>query len=99
MNEEQRSYGAGIDGGARYPQPDPLLRAPQALAGNADATGMVGPTVARVIQIEPVNHGYVVTINCQKFAVESKEALLHRLGQYLGVAHRIDGCRGGCPAN
>lgn len=54
--------------------------------------GIVMPptNVARPIVIEPVNHGFLVTVNCQRFAIESKEALLHRLGAYLNDPGKVE---------
>lgn len=46
--------------------------------------------VARSIIIEPVNYGFLVTVNCQRFAIESKEALLHRLGAYLNDPGKVE---------
>jgi hypothetical protein len=45
------------------------------------------PTPARPlpkpITIEPLNHGYAITVGCQRFAIETVDALLHRLNVYL----------------
>lgn len=37
----------------------------------------------RSIAIDPLNHGFAVTVGCQRFAIESVDALLHRLNVYL----------------
>jgi hypothetical protein len=37
----------------------------------------------RQICINPLNHGFHVIVGCQAFAVESVDALLHRLNIYL----------------
>ena len=38
---------------------------------------------AREINIRPLNHGYVVNIGCQTFAIESIEKLISNLEKYL----------------
>ena len=35
------------------------------------------------INIEPLNYGYIVTVGCQKFAIESSEKLVLNLAEYL----------------
>jgi len=35
------------------------------------------------ITITPLNYGYIVTIGCQKFAVESSSKLIKELDKYL----------------
>lgn len=90
--EENRNYGTAIDGGARYPQPDMVMGPRQQIAGNAEVQAPTMPpqNIARGIQIQPINHGFLVKINCQEFAVESKEALLHRLGLYLSDPNKVE---------
>ena len=39
--------------------------------------------IARAITIRPINYGYVVTIGCQKFAIESYTKLVSLLEKYL----------------
>ena|ERR1700761_525743 len=91
--EANMNYGTA-DGSARHPQPDMGMGMgprQQLATGNAEASPpLQSQNVARVVQIEPVNHGFLVTINCQKFAVESKEALLHRLGLYLSNPGQVE---------
>lgn len=41
------------------------------------------PPLKRPINIQPLNHGFLVNVGCQAFAVETVDALLHRLGVYL----------------
>lgn len=88
MNDEQRTHGSSSEAGARYPQVEQNL-APQGF-GDAQMPSRPIENVARCIQIEPLNHGYTVTVNCQRFAVESKEALLHRLGLYLTDPGKVE---------
>jgi len=38
---------------------------------------------ARLIQIQQLDHGFHVEVGCQNFAVESVDALIHRLNVYL----------------
>ena len=38
---------------------------------------------ARDINIRPLNHGYVVNIGCQTFAIESVDKLVSNLEKYL----------------
>ncbi len=35
------------------------------------------------ITIEPLDYGYLVSVGCQKLAVESSERLIKKLGEYL----------------
>lgn len=42
-----------------------------------------GPQLAKHITINPLNHGFLVNVGCQTFAVENVDALLHRLNVYL----------------
>jgi len=37
----------------------------------------------RLISIQPLDHGFNVVVGCQNFAVESVDALIHRLNVYL----------------
>ena len=37
----------------------------------------------REIHIKPLNHGYVVTIGCQSFAIEKQETLIQHLTKFL----------------
>lgn len=41
------------------------------------------PQGAREIHIRPVNHGYIVQIDCQTIAIESANKLIGLLGAYL----------------
>jgi hypothetical protein len=47
--------------------------------------------LGKMVTIEPVNHGYVVTVGRQRFAVEHLESLLHRLGDYLRDPMTVEG--------
>lgn len=38
---------------------------------------------ARSISIEPLNHGYIVTIGCQRFAATNPSKMLKKIGKYL----------------
>lgn len=85
------------DGQAMAPtQPESLVRANYG-AGVAENRPMQetaepprAPNLARPIQIEQLNHGYIVTVGCQKFAIENREALLHRLASYLSNPEQIE---------
>lgn len=44
---------------------------------------LVAASQAREINIRPLNHGYVVNIGCQTFAIESIEKLIINLETYL----------------
>lgn len=77
-------------------QPDALVRANYG-AGVAENRPMQemaepprAPNLARLIQIEQLNHGYVVVVGCQRFAIENKDALLHRLGSYLSDPGKVE---------
>jgi len=48
------------------------------------------PAIARPITIQSANHGFFVSVGCQSFAVESLDALLHRLGTYLRNPSEIE---------
>lgn len=80
-----------------YPgQPDTLVRSNYG-AGVAENRPMQemadppkAPNIARPIQIEQLNHGYIVTVGCQNFAIENREALLHRLASYLSNPEQIE---------
>ncbi len=39
--------------------------------------------IAKQVVIEQVHHGFIVSVGCQRFAIESVDALLHRLNVYL----------------
>lgn len=74
---------------------DQVVRAQREYPGEADSSlsrGMSSPQgtnaqplspMPRPVSIQPVNHGFVVTVGCQTFAVETVDALLHRLSVYL----------------
>lgn len=38
--------------------------------------------IAREITIKPLNYGFVVTVGCHSFAIETKEKLVEKLRQY-----------------
>lgn len=40
-------------------------------------------TNAKNVYIEPLNHGYIVTVGCQKFAIESLTNLIKNIELYL----------------
>ena len=48
-----------------------------------DARPLAATTQAREINIRPLNHGYVVNVGCQTFAIESVEKLISNLEKYL----------------
>ena len=72
-NQEQQ--GAMCAGEPQVNRPVERLRnEPQPLASAQQA---------REINIRPLNHGYVVNIGCQTFAIESVEKLVSNLEKYL----------------
>lgn len=84
--EGLRSYG-GLD--ASQSQPETMALQNHGV-GNNNPTPIPTGNIARAILIEPLNHGFSVTVNCQRFAIESKEALLHRLGLYLSDPSSVE---------
>ena len=48
-----------------------------------DPQPLAAATQAREINIRPLNHGYVVNIGCQTFAIESVDKLVSNLEKYL----------------
>ena len=42
------------------------------------------------ICIDPLNHGYIVVIGCQRFAIEDKGKLLLHLEKYLSDPSKIE---------
>jgi hypothetical protein len=90
MNEQSQYAGAAIEE-LRFPQPEAALNNRPMIAQNAElAPTAQSRNIGRAIEILPVDHGFYVTINCQRFAVESKEALLHRLGLYLSDPGKVE---------
>ena len=45
---------------------------------------------AKRINIEPLDFGYVVTVGCQKFAVENSGKLVDSLREYLRDPNRVE---------
>lgn len=43
-----------------------------------------------LITINTMDHGYIVEIGCKKFAIETREKLLHHLGAYLAAPYMIE---------
>lgn len=41
------------------------------------------PNGIRIITITQLNHGYIVGVGCQSFAVESSSTLIAKLAEYL----------------
>jgi hypothetical protein len=41
------------------------------------------PSKARNVEIRPLDHGYLVTVGCQRVAIESVEKLIVSLERYL----------------
>jgi len=37
----------------------------------------------RGFSVEPLNHGFVVRVGCQQFAIEKKEDLVSKLTEYI----------------
>lgn len=68
---------AGISDG-RNPQQS--INGGQAEVAPAPYPGSILP---KQISITPLNHGFHVVVGCQVFAVETIDALLHRLSVYL----------------
>lgn len=65
----QEVVNAGLNAGGQVP-----MNAPPQLGQHP---------LPRQININPLNHGFHVIVGCQAFAVETVDALLHRLGVYL----------------
>lgn len=51
--------------------PDPITEA-------ASSSGNM-----REVRITKLNYGYIVTVGCQKFAIETPETVVEKLGEYL----------------
>ena len=43
----------------------------------------VNPNKIREVKIEQLNHGYLVRVGCQRFAIETSEKLLSLLSDYM----------------
>ena len=50
---------------------------------NQEQQGTMCAGEPREINIRPLNHGYVVNIGCQTFAIESIKKLISNLEKYL----------------
>ena len=55
-----------------------------------DPQPLTSASQAREINIRPLNHGYVVNIGCQTFAIESVEKLVSNLEKYLNSPIEIE---------
>jgi len=56
---------------------------PQLSRGVQENTAQSSPPMPRTITIEAKNHGYVVTVGCQSFAIEKISTLIRNLEKYL----------------
>jgi hypothetical protein len=45
--------------------------------------GCMPPNTIRTIQINQINHGYIVQVGCQTFAIESPSNLIAKLAEYI----------------
>lgn len=85
MNEDNYTHQSphgniqGLDTLERDPRPQIQM---DGARENAPAPGLGGSALARMVVIEPINHGFIITCGCQRFAIETTEALLHRLNVY-----------------
>lgn len=59
------------------------MTGPQHVGGYADGSIPPYQSPGKPVTIQPVHHGFFVSVGCQQFAVETVDALLHRLGGYL----------------
>lgn len=67
----------------RYAQgTDPYAR-PQVEGTIGNSPVPTARPLPKLIAIEPLNHGFAVTVGCQRFAIETVDALLNRLNVYL----------------
>jgi hypothetical protein len=48
-----------------------------------DATAAPAPSMPRQIIIRPMNHGFVVAVGCQEFAIERVSTLIRNIEKYL----------------
>lgn len=86
MNEG--TYGASI--GPTQPDQQLVANGNYPMADTQAAMPSRTQNMARPIQIEQLNHGYIVVVGCQRFAIENKDALLHRLGSYLSDPGKVE---------
>jgi len=83
------NYGGVANAGPSQLDQQQVIRGNYPMAqGEAQAPTRLN--IARPISIEQLNHGYVIVVGCQRFAVESKDALLHRLGSYLSDPNKVE---------
>lgn len=65
-------------------EPDPIERTLGDIKGGMAAQIRVTlPQAMRDISIHELSHGYVVTVGCQSFAIESSTSLVARLAEYI----------------
>lgn len=46
--------------------------------------------IAREVNIQPLNHGYLVRVGCQTFAFESLEKMMSQLNGYLKKPEHVE---------
>lgn len=46
--------------------------------------------IAREVNIQPLNHGFVVRVGCQTFAFESAEKMMSHLNAYLKNPKKVE---------
>jgi hypothetical protein len=68
------------DGCVRTPPPQDR---PQLAQGCSEAPAAPTPSKPRSISIEPKDHGFIVTVGCQSFAIEKISTLIRNLEKYL----------------
>ena len=67
--------------GAMYAEEPQVNRLVERLRN--DPQPLAAASQAREINIRPLNHGYVVNIGCQTFAIESVDKLVSNIEKYL----------------
>ena len=76
------AYAAGM---ARDNRPEELVQAPRPYQGD-QAMAPTQPkeeNTMRPLAIRQLNHGYVIEVGCQTFAIESPATLIAKLAEYI----------------
>lgn len=55
---------------------------PSGLIGN-EIMPPTPPNTIRDMQITQLNHGYVIAVGCQRFAIENSSTLIAKLSEYI----------------
>ena len=80
MNEDNcMSSETEVVNSAREPRRSPIIQQPT-----------VADNRARIVRIIPLNHGYMVEIGCQSFAIETSSKLLANLHEYLNSPQEVE---------